>query len=110
MDNASTDGTAEYLADQPDVSLWSTAASYRRSTFGVDWMNWLCRRHAHGHWTLTVDPDEWNAFWQDDRNARFEIAIAFLGDSRPLLVSSFGAAIVDTAAAEALVSCGCYWN
>jgi hypothetical protein len=69
-----------------------------------------CARIDWGTYTLTVDPDEWNAFWQDDRNARFEIAIAFLGDSRPLLVSSFGAAIVDTAAAEALVSCGCYWN
>lgn len=69
-----------------------------------------CARIDWGTYTLTVDPDEWSAFWQDDRNSRFEIAIAFLGDSRPLLVSSFGAAIVDTAAAEALVSCGCYWN
>jgi hypothetical protein len=24
----------------------------------VDWLNWLQRRHAHGHWCLTVDPDE----------------------------------------------------
>ena len=34
------------------------ASSYRRSRFGVDWLNWLQRKYAHGHWTLTVDPDE----------------------------------------------------
>ena len=69
-----------------------------------------CKRIDWATYTLTVDPDAWEAFWKDERNSQFEIAIAFLGDSRPLLVSSFGAAVVDTAAAEALVSCGCYWN
>ena len=58
VENASDDGTREYLADQPDVSLWTTGASYKRSRFGADWMNWLQRRHGHGHWTLTVDADE----------------------------------------------------
>ena len=58
VDNASTDGSREYLAAQPDVSLWSTQASYRRARFGVDWVNWLLRRHAHEHWALVVDPDE----------------------------------------------------
>ncbi|OWU86278.1 glycosyl transferase family 2 [Oceanicola sp. 22II-s10i] len=58
VDNDSTDGTREYLADQPDVSLWSTTRSYKRSRFGVDWLNWLQMRYGHGHWTLTVDPDE----------------------------------------------------
>ncbi len=58
VDNDSTDGTGDYLKAQPDVSLWRTSASYKRSRFGVDWLNWLQRRHAHGHWTLTVDADE----------------------------------------------------
>lgn len=58
VDNASDDGTREYLAAQPDVSLWTTSASYKRAHFGADWLNWLQRRHAHGHWTLTVDADE----------------------------------------------------
>ena len=47
-----------YLADQPDVSVWQTKASYKKSRFGVDWLNWLMIKHAHGHWCLTVDPDE----------------------------------------------------
>ena len=58
VDNASSDGSLEYLRSQPDVSVWSTKASYKRSRFGVDWLNWLQRKYAHGHWTLTVDPDE----------------------------------------------------
>ena len=58
VDNGSTDGSVEMLADETDVSLWSTKASYRKSRFGTDWMNWLKFRYAHGYWTLTVDPDE----------------------------------------------------
>ncbi|MGR3622241.1 glycosyltransferase family 2 protein [Pseudophaeobacter sp.] len=58
VDNGSEDGTAEYLQGMADVSLWQTNASYRRSHFGVDWMNYLKRKYAHGHWVLVVDPDE----------------------------------------------------
>ncbi len=58
VDNDSTDGSLDFLARQPDVSVWHTAASYKRARFGVDWLNWLQWKHAHGHWALTVDPDE----------------------------------------------------
>jgi hypothetical protein len=58
VDNASDDGSREYLAAQPDVSLWTTGASYKASRFGVDWLTLLQRRHCHDHWCLTVDPDE----------------------------------------------------
>ncbi|WP_410482339.1 glycosyltransferase family 2 protein [Ovoidimarina sediminis] len=58
VDNGSTDGTADYLAEQTDVSLFHTNASYRRARYGIDWMNWLLNAYGHGHWCLTVDPDE----------------------------------------------------
>lgn len=58
VDNASDDGTADFLRAQPDVSLWSTRHSYRLSRFGLDWLTWLMIRHAHGHWCLTLDADE----------------------------------------------------
>lgn len=58
VDNDSDDGSFEMLAEQPDVSLWHTKKSYKRARFGVDWLNWLARKYAHGHWALTVDPDE----------------------------------------------------
>jgi hypothetical protein len=58
VDNDSTDGSREFLAAQPDVSLWHTTGSYKRARFGMDWINWLLAKHGHGHWTLCVDPDE----------------------------------------------------
>ncbi|MFC7702720.1 glycosyltransferase family 2 protein [Plastorhodobacter daqingensis] len=58
VDNGSDDGSREYLADQPDVSLWTTEGSYKRSRFGVDWLNWLQSTYGHKHWTLVVDVDE----------------------------------------------------
>lgn len=58
VDNDSNDGSLEYLAEQPDVSVWHSRKGYKRSRFGVDWLNWLQFRYGHGHWCLTVDPDE----------------------------------------------------
>ncbi|MCI2394628.1 glycosyltransferase family 2 protein [Aliiroseovarius sediminis] len=58
VDNGSDDGGREYLAEQPDVSLWTTTASYKSANFGVHWIGWLQRKYADGHWALTVDPDE----------------------------------------------------
>ena len=58
VDNDSTDGGRTYAAEQQDVSIWTTKGSYRRSRFGVDWLNGLQRRYGHDHWCLTVDPDE----------------------------------------------------
>ena len=58
VDNDSTDGGREFLAEQEDVSLWHTTASYKRSKFGVDWLNGLKMKYAHGHWVLVVDVDE----------------------------------------------------
>ncbi len=58
IDNGSEDGSAAYLGEQPDISLWSTQGSYKASRFGVDWLNRLQARYGHGHWTLVVDPDE----------------------------------------------------
>jgi glycosyl transferase family 2 len=58
VDNDSTDKSLDYLSEQPDVSVWHTRKSYKRSRFGVDWLNWLQMKYAHGHWALVVDPDE----------------------------------------------------
>ena len=58
VDNGSDDGSAEYLREQEDVSLWSTQKSYKRARFGVDWLNHLQWKYGHKHWCLVVDPDE----------------------------------------------------
>jgi hypothetical protein len=91
VDNGSTDGSREYLAQQPDVSLWSTQASYREAHFGVDWLNALQRRHGHGHWTLVVDPDEFLVYpFCDSRPLR-----ALTDWLESSATRSFGAMLVD---------------
>lgn len=56
--NDSTDGTAALLADCPDVSVWETSSSYRKTRFGMDWIGALQQKYANGHWCVTVDADE----------------------------------------------------
>nr|WP_252734545.1 glycosyltransferase family 2 protein [Octadecabacter sp. B2R22] len=58
VDNNSDDGTEDYLAQQPDVSVWSTTDSYKASRFGVDWLTCLQINFGAGRWCLTVDADE----------------------------------------------------
>lgn len=67
IDNDSSDGSAEFLAAQPDVSVWHTGRSYRAARFGLDWMTWLQMRHAHGHWCLMLDADETLIYPHHDR-------------------------------------------
>ena len=91
VDNDSTDGGADYLAQQDDVSLWSTKASYKRARFGVDWLNWLQSKYGHGHWTLVVDPDEFFVYpFCDTRPIR--ALTDWLDTSQ---VKSFGAMLLD---------------
>lgn len=91
VDNDSTDGGAEYLAAQEDVSLWSTKSSYKRARFGVDWLNWLQGKYGHGHWTLVVDPDEFFIYpFCDTRPIR--ALTDWLDTSQ---VKSFGAMLLD---------------
>ena len=67
VDNGSDDGSAAYLAGQPDVSLWSTRHGYKAARFGVDWLTVLMMRHGHGRWCLTLDADETFVYAHHDR-------------------------------------------
>ncbi|MFO6465080.1 glycosyltransferase family 2 protein [Jannaschia sp. KMU-145] len=67
VDNGSDDGSDDWLAAQPDVSLWSTGHGYKASRFGIDWLTVLLARYGHGHWCLTLDADELFVFAHHDR-------------------------------------------
>ena len=91
VDNDSDDGSREYLADQPDVSLWTTKASYKRARFGIDWLNRLQRVHGTGHWCLVVDVDEFLVYpFCDTRPIR---ALTDWLDASG--IKSFGAMLLD---------------
>lgn len=91
VDNGSTDAGADFIAAQEDVSLWSTDAAYSGSRYGMDWLTYLQGKYAGGHWTLTVDVDEFFVYpFCDTRPIR---ALAdWLDASR---VRSFGAMLLD---------------
>ena len=91
VDNASQDGGDDWLIDQPDVSLWQTSASYRRARFGVDWLNWLQMKYAHGHWALVVDVDEFLVYPHCDTRS-LRCLTDWLDASS---IRSFGALLLD---------------
>ncbi|HGG05051.1 MAG TPA: glycosyltransferase family 2 protein, partial [Aliiroseovarius sp.] len=91
VDNNSDDGSAEFLRDQDDVSLWTSDKSYKRARFGVDWLNWLQRKYAHNHWVLVVDPEEFLIYpFCDTRPLR---ALTDWLDASS--IKSFGAMLLD---------------
>ena len=66
-DNASSDGTRERLAQEPDVSFFSNASSFANSAFGIVWTNHQLQRFGIGHWCFHVDIDEAFVFPGNDR-------------------------------------------
>ena len=58
VDNGSSDGSVEFLRQQPDVSIWQTEKSYKASRFGMDWITALQWKYGADHWCVTVDIDE----------------------------------------------------
>lgn len=89
------------------VILWATPAA-RPMPPSLDESS--CARVDRRTYSLAVDAGDWSTFWQDERNSPFEIFIAFLDSNEQLMLSDFGAAIVDTNDGDYLVACGCYWR
>lgn len=58
VDNLSDDGTLEYLAEQPDVAVFSAASQFRTSDQGTDWKLALMGQVRLGRWSLVADADE----------------------------------------------------
>jgi hypothetical protein len=84
IDNGSTDSTAEILRGAPDVTLWSTSASYRQAAYGQMWVAGLVRRHGLGKWIVNVDADEFLVFEGMGRHSVSDLIarVSSLGFSR----------------------------
>lgn len=57
-DNLSDDGTLEYLAQQPDVGLFSVDSDYNASQYGVAWQQAILANFRLNRWSLVADIDE----------------------------------------------------
>jgi hypothetical protein len=100
VDNLSDPPMAEVLVGEPDVSIWRTEESYADARYGVDWMNALLSRYAVGHWTLTVDLDEFFVYpFMETRT--YDDLISFLED---LEKPSMFATLVDMYPEESICS------
>lgn len=55
VDNASDDGTTDYLQAQPDTHVWSTRETYTRQEA---WVDALLRRFGRHGWSVVIDVDE----------------------------------------------------
>jgi len=58
VDNDSSDGSLEYLLQQPDCHVFSAPGSYAAARCGIDWLNHLVARYGNRHWCLNIDADE----------------------------------------------------
>ena len=106
VDNDSTDGFRDWAAAQPDLSVWHTTASYKRSAFGMLWLNDLLRRHGAGHWCVVVDPDEFLVY-PYMRTRSLHALTAFLDEEqRPCMHAVMLDAYSDTPLPEAVLSEG----
>jgi glycosyltransferase involved in cell wall biosynthesis len=59
VDDQSTDGSTEYLADQADVDLHHSALRYGAAARGKVWRNELLRKYGGHRWYLSIDSDEY---------------------------------------------------
>lgn len=62
VDDQSSDGTAEFLAAQPDVDLHTSRVRYKDAYRGRLWRRMLVDKYGRNRWYLYVDPDEFLVF------------------------------------------------
>ncbi|WP_043342041.1 glycosyltransferase family 2 protein [Belnapia moabensis] len=62
IDNLSSDATREVALQFPRVHVVEAPTNFADANFGIDWVNALLHRYAHGHWVLLFDADEMLVF------------------------------------------------
>ncbi len=80
VDDRSDDGTAELLAAQADVDLFTSNVTYGAAVYGRVWRDALFTRYGRGRWYLNVDADEFLVF-PDSETRSLQSFIADLQDA-----------------------------
>jgi len=58
IDNASSDGTTEYILSQPDCIVYFTDESYYESAYARKWINRILVDNNYAGWLIYLDADE----------------------------------------------------
>jgi len=82
VDNGSEDDFQKIVKDDTDVSVWYTEASYKKSNFGMHWLNHLLRKYGSKHWCVVCDPDEFLVFPYSDQRNLYELTGFLDGERR----------------------------
>lgn len=59
VDDASDDGTTQYLLEQPDVNVHFSNVRYREAARSKTWRELLAAKYGKNRWYLNVDVDEY---------------------------------------------------
>lgn len=62
VDDASTDGTIEFLLTQSDVDVWTSPLRYSEARRGRQWREQLFEIYGRDRWYVNVDSDEFLVF------------------------------------------------
>ena len=68
IDNASSDGTIDFLCEQPDVDVFLTLNKYSEARGATFWRTKMLERYGYGRWYLTIDADELLVYSDMDRH------------------------------------------
>ncbi|XUY28277.1 glycosyltransferase family 2 protein [Agrobacterium sp. rho-8.1] len=84
VDDASTDGTREFLLDQPDVDLWTSPIRYSEARRGRQWREQLFDIYGKDKWYVNVDSDEFLIFADSETHSISDLikALEAAGDKR----------------------------
>jgi hypothetical protein len=58
IDNASSDGTTEYILSQPDCIVYFADEPYYESGYGRIWINRILNENSYAGWLIYLDADE----------------------------------------------------
>lgn len=67
VDNESDDTVHDLVRGMDDVSIWIAKGSYKKSRYGVVWMNHLLSKYCGGKWIMNADPDEFLVYRDQDK-------------------------------------------
>lgn len=87
VDNDSDDDFLDYMRDQKDCTIYSTTGSYRKSSFGMDWLNFILNKHGTKHWCVTCDPDEFLVFPHCETRNLYELTEYMIGEGQNSLLT-----------------------
>lgn len=76
VDNASDDGTREFLAAQSDVVLYSADTDYKFAEYGVAWQQAILANHCIGKWVVLADADEFLVYPNSEQRPLTELVAA----------------------------------